>query len=48
MLKYTCRPGRVNRLKHQNYWVARLCPSFGILKTRKYNISEIGSVSVLR
>jgi hypothetical protein len=32
----------------QNYWVFRLCPSFGILKTRKCNASETGSVSVLR
>jgi hypothetical protein len=32
----------------QNYWVIELCPSFSILKTREYNISETESVSVLR
>jgi hypothetical protein len=32
----------------QNYWVFGLCPSFGILETRKHNDSETGSVSVLR
>jgi hypothetical protein len=31
-----------------NYWVLGRCPSSGILKTRKHNVSEIGSVSVLR
>jgi hypothetical protein len=25
----------------QNYWVSGLCPSIGILNTRKHNISEI-------
>jgi hypothetical protein len=38
--------------KHYNYtktyWVFGLCPSSGILKTREYNVLEIGSVSVLR
>jgi hypothetical protein len=32
----------------QNYWVFGLCPSSGILETRKHSISETGSVSVLR
>jgi hypothetical protein len=32
----------------QNYWVSGLCPSPGILDTRKHNLSETGSVSVLR
>jgi hypothetical protein len=32
----------------QNYWISGLCPSSGILNTRKHNVSEIGSVSVLR
>jgi hypothetical protein len=32
----------------QNYWVFGLCSSSGILKTRKHNVSETGSVSVLR
>jgi hypothetical protein len=32
----------------QNYWVFGLYPSSGILETRKYDVSETGSVSVLR
>jgi hypothetical protein len=32
----------------QNNWVFGLCPSSGILKTRKHSVSETGSVSVLR
>jgi hypothetical protein len=32
----------------QSYWVFQLRPSSGILKTRKHNVSETGSVSVLR
>jgi hypothetical protein len=28
----------------QNYWVFGLCPSSGILGTRKHKVSEIGSV----
>jgi hypothetical protein len=32
----------------QNYWVLGLCPSSGILQTRKHNVSETGCVSVLR
>jgi hypothetical protein len=31
----------------QNYWVFGLCPSSVILETRKHNVSETGSVSVL-
>jgi hypothetical protein len=26
----------------QNYWVFGLCPSSGILETRKHNVSETG------
>jgi hypothetical protein len=32
----------------QYYWGSGFCSSSGILKTRKYKISETGSVSVLR
>jgi hypothetical protein len=32
----------------QNYCGFGLCPSFGILKTRENDVSETGSVSVLR
>jgi hypothetical protein len=32
----------------QNYWVVGLCPSSGIVKPIKHNVSETGSVSVLR
>jgi hypothetical protein len=32
----------------QNYWVSGLCQSSGILNTRKHNVPETGSVSVLR
>jgi hypothetical protein len=32
----------------QNYSVFGLCPSSGILETRKHNVLETGSVSVLR
>jgi hypothetical protein len=32
----------------QNYWVFGLCQSSGILETRKHDVSETGSVSVLR
>jgi hypothetical protein len=32
----------------QNKWVSGLCPSTGILNTRKHNVSETGSVSVHR
>jgi hypothetical protein len=35
-------------LTTQNYWISEPCPSSGILNTRKYNVSETGSVSVLR
>jgi hypothetical protein len=28
----------------QNYWVFGLCPWFGILETRKHNVSETGSI----
>jgi hypothetical protein len=29
----------------QNQWVSGFCPPFGNLNTRKYNVSETGSVS---
>jgi hypothetical protein len=32
----------------QNYWVSGLCPPSGILNTRKRDVSQTGSVSVLR
>jgi hypothetical protein len=32
----------------QNYWVSKLCPSSGILKTKKHDVSETASVFVLR
>jgi hypothetical protein len=32
----------------QNYWVFGLFPSYGILGNRKHDVSETGSVSVLR
>jgi hypothetical protein len=32
----------------QNYWVFGLLLSYGILENRKHDVSEIGSVSVLR
>jgi hypothetical protein len=32
----------------QNYWGSGLCPSSGIIKTRKHNILETGSDSILR
>jgi hypothetical protein len=32
----------------QNYWSFGPCPLSGILETRKHNVSENGSVSVLR
>jgi hypothetical protein len=32
----------------QSYWIFRLCPSSGILETREHNVSETGSVSILR
>jgi hypothetical protein len=32
----------------QNYWEFVLCPLSGILKNMKHNVSETGSVSVLR
>jgi hypothetical protein len=38
----------VNVTKIHNYWGFGLCPSSGILESRKHYISETGSVSVLR
>jgi hypothetical protein len=34
--------------KIQNYWGFGLCPSSGILENRKQDVSETGSVSVVR
>jgi hypothetical protein len=34
-------------LEDQNYSVFGLCPSSGILKTRKHSILETGSTSIL-
>jgi hypothetical protein len=47
------RANRKNNLKqtkgnNQNYWVFGFCPSSGIIQTREPNVSETGSVSVLR
>jgi hypothetical protein len=28
----------------QNYWVFGLCPSYGILDTRRYDVSETGYI----
>jgi hypothetical protein len=32
----------------ENYWVFGLCQSSGTLETRKHNVLETGSVSILR
>jgi hypothetical protein len=32
----------------QNYWVSGLCLSSGIINNRKHDVSETGSLSVLR
>jgi hypothetical protein len=32
---------------NQRHWVFGLCPLSGILETRKHNVSETGSVSIL-
>jgi hypothetical protein len=32
----------------RNYWIFTLCPLSDILETIKHNVSETGSVSVLR
>jgi hypothetical protein len=32
----------------QSYWVSGLCPSSGILNTRKLNVSKAGCLSILR
>jgi hypothetical protein len=37
-----------NTLELQNYWVFGLCPSSDIQESRKHNVSETVSVSVLR
>jgi hypothetical protein len=37
-----------NNIRISNYWVFGLCPSAGILETRKNNVSQTGSVSFLR
>jgi hypothetical protein len=35
-------------INRRNYWVFWTFPSSGILQTRKHDVSETGSVSVLR
>jgi ABC-type enterochelin transport system ATPase subunit len=35
-------------LRVQDYWVFWTFPSSGILETRKHDVSEIGSLSVLK
>jgi hypothetical protein len=34
--------------KIKDHWVSGLCPSIGILNTRKHNVSETGPLSVLK
>jgi hypothetical protein len=36
------------KLVERNYWIFGLCPSSGILDAREHDVSETGSVSVLR
>jgi hypothetical protein len=38
----------INTDKLRNCWLFGLCPSSDIVDTRKHNVSETGSVSVLR
>jgi hypothetical protein len=38
----------ITRNDSQKYWVFGLFPSSGILETRKHDVLETGSVSVLR
>jgi hypothetical protein len=47
---FTLRISRILTMVYntQNYWVSGLCPSTGILNTRKHNVTETASVSVLR
>jgi hypothetical protein len=41
---FTTQRGRsINTHYSQNYWIFGLCPSSGILKTKKRNVSESGS-----
>jgi hypothetical protein len=40
--------GERNYVMERNYWGFGLFPSFGILENRKHDVSESGSVSVLR
>jgi hypothetical protein len=47
-INYSTILGVLNAKIPQNYWVFGLCPSTGILGTRKHDVSETGSVSVLR
>jgi hypothetical protein len=41
-------PEEENKLGSESYWVSGLCPSSGILNTRRHDVSRTGSVSVLR
>jgi hypothetical protein len=37
-----------HKVERSRLWVLGLCPSSGIVEIGKYNVSETGSVSVLR
>jgi hypothetical protein len=43
-----CSDGLINIRYIQNHWFFGLCPPSGILKPRECNVSETGSVSILR
>jgi hypothetical protein len=45
--KYTLK-GSDDGIYTHNNWVTVICPSSGILNTRKHNVSKTESVSVLR
>jgi hypothetical protein len=52
-LKWNDKKGKVDSkgmmvYNTQNYWDFGLCPTSGILESRKHNVSETGSVSVFR
>jgi hypothetical protein len=45
---FTDHPNNIWRVQIMNYWVFGLFPSFSILENRKRDVSETGSLSVLR
>jgi hypothetical protein len=49
-LMLSCRIWRLLAMVYniQNHWLSGQCPSFGILNTRKHNVSDTGSVFVFR